>query len=249
MTDNYAPPIDDELHAFIDGELDDARAAKVAEAILGDPTLALKVTGYRADKLRLMRVYGPLIDRPLPRAWMELIQARNTRPRFGTWRRIGLALAASLLIGVLGGWLVYGGLMPRGGEALVLEAVAAHGGSSGAAAEPAAAAAAGLLANNLGLPLKAPDLEKMGFMLVAVEDYAAAPGGKAVKLAYRDGQNRSFTLYLKPSPGTPRFDMIKRGTTRICIWQDDVLSTIMLGDMSAGEMLRLASLAYSGLNS
>jgi anti-sigma factor RsiW len=34
---------------------------------------------------------------------------------------------------------------------------------------------------------------------------------------------------------------------RICIWQDEELSTVMLGEMSAGEMARVASLAYSGL--
>ena len=33
----------------------------------------------------------------------------------------------------------------------------------------------------------------------------------------------------------------------VCLWQDDVLSSVMLGEVSAAEMLRLASLAYSGL--
>ena len=64
----------------------------------------------------------------------------------------------------------------------------------------------------------------------------------------RDAAARHFTVYLKPSSGTPRFDMIKRGDVRICVWQDDVLGAVMLGEMSAAEMLRIASLAYSGLN-
>ena len=41
--------------------------------------------------------------------------------------------------------------------------------------------------------------------------------------------------------------MIKRGDTRICLWQDDILTSVMLADVSAAEMLRLASLAYSEL--
>jgi anti-sigma factor RsiW len=35
---------------------------------------------------------------------------------------------------------------------------------------------------------------------------------------------------------------------RICIWQDDIIGTVMVGDMSAGEMARAASAAYAGLN-
>jgi hypothetical protein len=42
-------------------------------------------------------------------------------------------------------------------------------------------------------------------------------------------------------------DLVERDGMRICIWQDEVLSTVMLGEMSAGEMARIASLAYSGL--
>jgi len=33
----------------------------------------------------------------------------------------------------------------------------------------------------------------------------------------------------------------------VCLWQDDVLSTVMVGKMAAAEMLRVASLAYNGL--
>ena len=98
-----------------------------------------------------------------------------------------------------------------------------------------------------GVEIKAPDLTKMGFSLVGMRTLDGPGDTPAAVLAYRDAGERVFTLYLKRSSGTPQFDMIKRGDTRICVWQDDVLSTIMLADVSAAEMLRLASLAYSGL--
>jgi hypothetical protein len=41
--------------------------------------------------------------------------------------------------------------------------------------------------------------------------------------------------------------MTARGRVRVCLWQDDVLATVMVGEMSAAEMLRVASLAYNGL--
>jgi anti-sigma factor RsiW len=99
----------------------------------------------------------------------------------------------------------------------------------------------------VGVAVKAPDLSKMGFSLVGMLTQDGPGRSDAAVLAYRDAGERVFTLYLKPSPGTAAFEMIKRGDTRICLWQDNVLSTVMLADVSAADMLRLASLAYSGL--
>ena len=120
------------------------------------------------------------------------------------------------------------------------EALEVHAGSRPATTVADASAA---LKAVLKMDLKAPDLTRMGYTLASVQVY----DGESVKLDYRDGNNKIFTLYLKPSSGTPRFDMLRRGDNRVCIWQDDVLSTIMVGEMSAGEMLRLASMAYADL--
>jgi anti-sigma factor RsiW len=73
------------------------------------------------------------------------------------------------------------------------------------------------------------------------------PGGKAVELAYRDVQQRTFTLYLRHPSSPARVELLERDGLRICIWQDDVIGTVMLGQMSAGEMARISTLAYAGL--
>jgi anti-sigma factor RsiW len=97
------------------------------------------------------------------------------------------------------------------------------------------------------MTLKTPDLSKLGYRLADIRVYSGIPGGKAVELRYRNAQDRLFTLYLRHPSGPPRVDLVQRDGMRICIWQDDVLGTVMLGEMSAGEMARIASLAYSGL--
>ncbi len=247
----FTRPTDEELHAFIDGELDRADTLRVAAAIERDDELAHEVAAFKADKARLQQVYKQLLAEPIPAAWIDMIERSVARRRLRLLPTVALpralmALAASLVL-IIGGLLAYRGLDRGPGDALVAEAIAAH---TGTMASPAAAAlpdAGAVLSRTLGLALKAPDLSKMGYVLERVDVYAAAPGGAAVKLDYRGQDNRHFTLYLRPSPGTPRFDMLREGGSRICIWQDDVLSTIMVGEMSAGEMLRLASLAYAGL--
>ncbi|MGE4063052.1 MAG: anti-sigma factor [Rhodospirillaceae bacterium] len=245
MTEHMRPSEED-LQAYIDGELDAARAADVEAAIQGDADLARQTHAYRADKARLGQIYGPLIDRPLPEAWLEMIANRKVvalPPRTSRRQMIGLATAASVAV-IAGGAIVVRKLSERSGEALLASALAAHGQAREIPAQPVPE---GALTKIVGVAVKTPDLSKLGFSLVGMRTQDGPGRSAAAVLAYRDAGGRVFTLYLKASPGTPAFEMIKRGDTRICLWQDDVLSTVMLADVSAAEMLRLASLAYSGL--
>ena len=239
-------PSEEDLQAFIDGELDAADAARVESAIQNDAELARQMHAYRADKARLSQIYGPLIDRPLPEAWLATIANRNViaLPVRSTRRRfIGMGLAASLAL-IAGGTVMFRQFSMRSGEALLAAAMAAH---AQARTLPAGVVANGALSNIVGVAVKTPDLSKMGFALVGMQTLGGPGGVPAAVLAYRDAGDRVFTLYLRPSPGTPAFEMIKRGDTRICLWQDDILTSVMLADVSAAEMLRLASLAYSEL--
>jgi anti-sigma factor RsiW len=106
-----------------------------------------------------------------------------------------------------------------------------------------------ILAAALKMRVKAPDLSRMGYKLETVHVYGNVPGGKSVELRYRDAKSRDFALYVRhPSSGV-RFDQYRSAGLRVCIWQDDVLGTVMTGPISAAEMQRLASLAYTGLES
>jgi anti-sigma factor RsiW len=236
---------EEDLHAFIDGELEAARAGEIAAVLARDHALAARVAAFRADKEELARVYGPLIDKPVPLPWQAMIArgGRGLPPLMP--RTAWMALAASI-VAALVGWASLTYLRPVPGDSIVAEAIAARDDGARAAVTVAAASASQALAQALDLNLQAPDLSKMGYTLASVSTYADAPGGGAVKLDYRDAQARAFTIYLRRSLGEVRFEMLRQGETRICVWQDDVVGAVMLGEMSAGEMLRLASLAYAG---
>jgi len=34
----------------------------------------------------------------------------------------------------------------------------------------------------------------------------------------------------------------------VCLWQDEVVGAVMMGEMSAGQMMRVAGAAYAALN-
>jgi anti-sigma factor RsiW len=104
-----------------------------------------------------------------------------------------------------------------------------------------------ILTAALKMGTKVPDLAGLGYHLAGMEIYGDVQEGNAIELRYRGGDNRILRLYARHSNGTPRFDQLEKNGIRVCIWQDDVAATGVAGPMSAPEMQRVASLAYSGL--
>ncbi len=244
---------EEDLHAFLDGELDAARRAEIADAERENGALAGRIAAFRADKKRLADVYAPLIERPLPTEWLSQIAEYGQSRRNAWWSTI-TAIAASVVL-LVAGLATYQQLPANGEESIVREALAARAdmlesNEVFAIASPSQARDAGpIMASALKMHLKVPDLSRMGYKLEYLRVYENVPGGKSVELRYRDAAYRDFALYIRhPSSGV-RFDQYKRSGLRICVWQDDVLGTVMTGPISAAEMQRLASLAYTGLES
>ena len=248
------PATNDELlHAYIDGELQENARQAFEQSLANDSDLAASVASFQADKLRLTQIYGALTGGPLPARWIQTIeshaQQRRSRPAWFSIEAIaGIAAALMLLIG---GSLVYRQNTPHE-EPIIEEALAARSDVLPTQAiVPVAAsdehAAARRLASTLAMHVGVPDLSRMGYRLTGMRVYTNVPGGNAVELLYRHRDNRMFALYLRHPSGPARFDQFKQGGLRVCIWQDNVLGAVMTGEMSAAEMQRLASLAYTGL--
>jgi anti-sigma factor RsiW len=254
---NHLGISEQELHAFVDGELDPNRAEEVAKLINSDVVVAARIAAFRSDKYRLAHLFEEVRERPLPEEWVLAIRSRPLRlqPSHLTAylsKRSIFAIAACLLL-MLGLGLVLERFFASSEDAIVAEALAARQQVMrpqqvfSAATLAEAAERNQLMATVLAMTLKAPDLSKMGYRLDDIRVFAGLPGGKAIELSYRDPQNRIFTLYVRHPSSPARVDLIQRDGMRICIWQDDVLGAVMLGEMSAGEMARIASLAYAGL--
>jgi anti-sigma factor RsiW len=244
---------EDLLHAFIDGELEEPRRAEVAEAIARDPALSERAAAYRADKAALAQLYGSIPDRPLPPEWIERIE-RSVKVRSPQGPARWMALAAALVVAVVS--LVYfRPISPDTEDAIVREAIAAR--------TNAIAPGKTLMAGNsaqarridrtmtalLGMRLKAPDLSRMGYELASARFFEGVRGTGSVELSYRAAGRPVLTVFVRRPTGAVRFDQFKRDGLRICVWQDEVLGTVISGEVSAAEMQRLASLAYTGLES
>ena len=239
-----------DLTAYIDGELDADRVRAVEDAASRDAGLAARIEAYRADKKMLKNIYAPLADLPIPSAWIDLARAAPYPPARArqSWRLF--AAAAAVVLAVLAGLSFYDTAHRSGPAGDVIEA-ALSARNDGASAQKFVAVANigearrydGALEDIVGVNVKVPALDSMGYRVTGLKFYE-----HAAEIQYRDGKGRLFTLYLRPSDGTTRFDQFERGGLHVCIWQDDRVSTVMAGAISAAMMQRLASLTYLGLS-
>jgi anti-sigma factor RsiW len=243
------PVAEEELHAYIDGELPPGRARAVAAALESDPVLAARVAAFKADKAALAMAFGPIARQAVPAAWIARIEQAAAQPVHRDARRRVLwavALAACVVL-VLGRAAQLDRGLPDG--SILAQAEAAQQGRTPAVTRLTGAALAdaasrdATLADAVGLKLRAPDLARMGWRLDEIDIYA-----KAAALRYSTVSGGTLTLFVRPSAGAPWFDLRKSGSIRECIWQDEVVGAVMMGDMSAGQMMRVAGAAYAALN-
>jgi anti-sigma factor RsiW len=251
---------EEELSAFLDGELDAARAEVVGAAIAASPALAERAALYRVDQDLIARAYGPLIDQPVPLRLRRAVEPAR-RPAVGRqgwgrrgwgrqgWGLTGLALASALALA----WGAFPEIAEGPSERLVAEAMAARDGrlvpERQVLAENAAGDAGDSLAQSItGSAVHVPDLGRAGYTLAGSAIFRDRAGGKALELRYRDQAGRVFTIYLHRPTGKDGFSVHQAGSVAVCVWQTDALGVVMLGEMSTRDMLKIASLTYADLD-
>ncbi len=103
---------DEQLIAYLDGELDEAGMATIDAALGADPALVDRLEAHAALADRVRAAYGPVVDEPMPAGLTGLIRPepapeaskvvdlaarRIARPRYEWWG----AIAATLVVGVM----------------------------------------------------------------------------------------------------------------------------------------------------
>jgi hypothetical protein len=109
---------EEDLQAYVDGELPTEARTRIEAAIAADPTIARRVERERALRARLHAAFDPVLEEPVPTHLQVLLRpspaeqnasanvidlrARRTRP---TWAVPAYALAASLLVVAASLWM------------------------------------------------------------------------------------------------------------------------------------------------
>ncbi|SDH50654.1 anti-sigma factor family protein [Pseudomonas panipatensis] len=200
-------PSENDLHAYVDDQLDASRRQWIETWLANHPEDARRVEGWKRDaqQLRAALAVGAL---PAPAAALDPARIRQ---RLRSRRLSRLAVAASLLlalgIGGLGGWQARE-MNLAGGEAPMRDAVQAYRlfatDGSGMRLDTGAGENLdvwlGRYLEHASLPA---DLGRLGLRAVGARLLATEEGAAAL-LVYQDPQGRRLSVFIRPPGATHR---------------------------------------------
>jgi len=243
------PVTEADLHAWLDGELPEARRRDVEQYLEHHPDEAARLAAYRQHSEALRRLYDPVLDEPVP-------PRLRSRPA-PYWRHA--AMAAWLALGALLGWFardlgdhgLRADLPPWAKRAAVAHVVYApevrHPVEVSAEQESHLVA---WLSKRLGATLRIPQLNELGYGLVGGR---LLPGerGPVAQFMYQDGRGQRLTLYVRVNAEDSRetaFRFARENSVGVFYWLDRKLGYALSGEVAKEELLQVATAVHRQLN-
>lgn len=276
MNRPVTPPTDDELHAWVDGQLAVERHAAVGDALANDPAVAARVAAWSLQRDTLRRLHGELLNEPVPAELTGTLERHQPQmAQRHHWLRWG-GMAAGVLIAFAAGWLGNAqwsvqragsgaqyaqGRMPVVRE-FVHEASIAHAVYAPEKRHPVEVAAAEQehlvqwLSRRLDRPLKIPDLSTLGYTLVGGRLLPGENGARA-QFMFEDPGGERVTLYvgqLDAQTGAAQaaretaFRFASEGPVPSFYWVDQGFGYAVAGKLPREALLKIATLAYRDLS-
>ena len=246
MTD---PVREDDLHAYVDGALPEARRLEVEAWLAAHPEDAVRVQTWAGQNQALHAAFDAVLNEPLP---IDLVRATRRQPARMPYKAVAAALAfvASGLIG-------YGiGLKTEQPMPAPLhfarDAAIAHAVFSPEVRHPVevdAAHAAHLvswLSKRVGTQIKAPDFGAAGFELLGGR-LLSDESGPVAQFMYQDAGGRRVTLYVRRAVAGNRetaFRHVTENGVEVFYWIDRDFGYALSGQIAHPDMQRLADAAY-----
>jgi anti-sigma factor RsiW len=199
MIDRDQPVTEDELNAYVDGELPASRRAAVEAWLATHADDAEKVAAWRKQADLIRARYGALADEVPPRRF-DMI--RLTRRRHGAIAAAAAAVIAAFLIGGAGGWMARGAAATRPTDLALFtsDALDAYRLYTVEVRHPVEVPGdqrphlTEWLSKRVGSPLRPPELDKVGLKLVGGR-LLPGPTGATAFFMYEGPSGERFTLY------------------------------------------------------
>ena len=248
MSERGVPITEDELHAFLDGELPPDRVADVEAWLASHPEDAARVAAWRSQAELIQRRYGGVGHEP---ATSRFEIDRLTRASW-SWSRVAAAAAvAAFLVGGLAGWFGRGAWdgVPAV-RAVAAEAIEAHKLYVVEVRHPVEVPAdashlMAWLSKRVGHELRAPDL--LGLKLIGGR-LLPGPKGAAAFFMYEGASGERFTLYCAraTAPDTALRYRVS-GQVGAYYWIEGEFGYVMTGPADRDRLQRVAQQAYEQL--
>jgi anti-sigma factor RsiW len=202
MTTRDSPVTEDELHAYVDGELPADRSEAVSAWLSEHPEQAALVTAWRAQADAIRARYGAVAEEPVPdRLTLDRVMEMGRAGRsWAAW-----AAAAALIaftIGGAAGWMARGAsaAAPESAGTITADALEAHKLYVVEVRHPVEvpgterAHMTKWLSKRVGHEQHIPDLQSIGLKLVGGR-LLPGPTGAAAFYMYEGASGERFTIY------------------------------------------------------
>jgi anti-sigma factor RsiW len=253
MTEHDRPVTEDELHAYVDGELPDDRMAAMLAWLASHPDDAATVAAWRAQADSIRARYGAVAHEPVPaRLQLDRILA-DAQPRGR--RFLGMAAAAVFAAFVVGGgvgWMAHGATAskPSGFEAITADALEAYRLYVVEVRHPVEvpgteqAHLRQWLSKRVGYELSIPDLSSLGLKLVGGR-LLPGPTGAAAFYMYEGPSGERYTIYCAKAAAQETALRFKGGERDATIaWVDDKVGYVVSGPSDRDKLETVAKNVY-----
>lgn len=246
--DREPPVIEEELHAFVDGELPAERNAVVEQWLATHADDAVRVAAWRAQAEAIRARYGAVADEPVP-ARFDLDKLAHSGRRW-TW----LAAAAIILAFLGGGAGWFGRGMWEGAEparAVTAEAIDAHRLYVVEVRHPVEVTGADpthlaqWLSRRIGYALRAPDLDANGLKLLGGRLLPSPSAPAAAFFMYEGATGERFTIYCR-KVNAPESALRYRasGPVGSFIWVEDEVAFVVSGPDDRARLQQVAEAVH-----
>jgi anti-sigma factor RsiW len=254
MTDRDLPVTEDELHAYVDGELAPDRKGAVETWLATHADDMARVTAWRslADAIRTR--YGTVATEPVP----ARLSLRQIERAGRSWRGMAAAAAvAAFLVGGLAGWEARSFAAPGAAPAATfttdaLDAYKVYVVEVRHPVEVPASEEAHLvqwLSKRVGYQLRIPDLAPVGLKLVGGRLLPGPSGGAAAFFMYEGKSGERFTLYSTRANGPDsslRYNAV--GAVGALYWADRDVAYVVSGEANRDRLNKVAESVYAQLD-
>jgi anti-sigma factor RsiW len=241
---------EDDLHAYVDGSLNEARRLEVEAWLAAHPADAERVQAWARQNQSLHAAFDTVLNEPLP---IDLVRTARRHPRRAPLKAVAAALAmvASGLIGY--------GIGQQADQPvahplhLARDAAIAHAVFSPEVRHPVEVDAAHAdhlvkwLSKRVGTQLKAPDFTALGFQLLGGR-LLSGESGPVAQFMYQDALERRVTLYVRRAVTQNRETVFRHATengVEVFYWIDRDFGYALSGQIAHADIQKLADAAYS----
>lgn len=252
MTEPHSPVRDDELHAFVDGELPADRREAVTAWLAENPEQAALVAAWQAQAEAIRLHYGAVAEEPVPARLSIDALMRGGGGRRRWWTLAAAAVLAAFLVGGGTGWMARGATAaaPSASGSITADALEAHQLYVVEVRHPVEVPGSerdhmtAWLSKRLGYAQQIPDLHGLGLKLVGGR-LLPGPTGAAAMYMYEGPSGERFTLYCARTTTPESALRFREGNRYAAVtWVSDKAAYVVSGPAERTRLEQVSKAIY-----